>query len=292
MRTRTCVYRELRTKLHLHLGGEKLQKRSRIRSADCRQSDHHQMRLLRIHLLMQVLVGQSSIGKFSTHFVMLIWLTVRRRTLSAPSRSDSPPVKKRNTEQDVNVEAVVNKSPQVISKSRRRLNPLTETVSHPKPTSDKKLSRPIIRPRSALLVQSVVRDHGHLHSQLYVPPRIESLLPTRTESPQPVTRATDMSNRSVRADAVSMPVQRAAYAANSTESLTVPKEWLKRVSIFISESPTNSVLTAQRETQSHRSTVTSQTKLHHSVDAHHFTQRQDRRLKRYTQPSTSKPPTR
>ncbi|KAH4748650.1 hypothetical protein HBI56_085280 [Parastagonospora nodorum] len=292
MRTRTCVYRELRTELlYLQLGGDKLQKGSRIRSADCRQSNHHRIRLLRIHLLMQALVGQSSIGKFSTHFVMLTWLTVHRRTLSAPIRSESVPVKKCNIEQDVNVEAVVKKSLQVISSSRRRLKPLTEVVSRPEPTSEKKPSGPVVRSRSALLVQSVVRDHGHLYYQLQVPPRIESPLPTRTEPPQPVTRGTKMSNRSARADAVSMPVQRAAYAANSTESLMVPKEWLKRVSIFSSESPRNSVLTAQRETQSHRNTVTSQTKLRHSVDAHHFTQRQDKRLKKYTQPSTSKLPT-
>ncbi|KAH3951629.1 hypothetical protein HBI24_108000 [Parastagonospora nodorum] len=150
------------------------------------------------------------------------------RTLSVPIRSESVPVKKRNIEQDVNVEAVVKKAPQVISTSRRRLKPLTEVLSRPEPTSEKKPSRPIVKSRSALLVQSIVRDHGHLYSQLQVPPRIESPLPTRTESPQPVTRGTDMSNRSVRADAVSMPVQRAAYAANSTESLMVPKEWLKR----------------------------------------------------------------
>ncbi|KAH4171067.1 hypothetical protein HBI73_060990 [Parastagonospora nodorum] len=149
-------------------------------------------------------------------------------TLSVPIRSESVPVKKRNIEQDVNVEAVVKKAPQVISTSRRRLKPLTEVLSRPEPTSEKKPSRPIVKSRSALLVQSIVRDHGHLYSQLQVPPRIESPLPTRTESPQPVTRGTDMSNRSVRADAVSMPVQRAAYAANSTESLMVPKEWLKR----------------------------------------------------------------
>lgn len=167
--------------------------------------------------------------------------------------------------------------PQVISTCRRYSKPLTEILSRPKLRSDKEVSRPLTRSKSFGLVRRAVRDHRHSHSQLQDPPRIELTLPARIEPSQLLAEYKDLGNRNLQADVVSRPVQRAADAANPTESLTVPKEWLKRVSIHISIFPIDSALNARRETQSRQNTVTSQIKLRHSAEVNQFIQRLERR---------------